>query len=256
MDYLTLYKNLLLKEVFRIKEVYPYTKGNKQVASNIIQRLLKKRLIRRIRHGFYYTVPLELSGRDFQPNPYLIAAKLAKKYFLSHYTALELHGMAQTAIHASYISVVSPRAGFAFKGHRYIFVKNNKSFGIITKKINDTPIFYTDIERTFLECLKTLKYSVSLEVFLKSFDNAKLNFNKMEKYLTLLGSKALYSKAGYVFSLLKNTLDVPKGFLTKLRKKVSKKTYYLESKAKGANKKNKEWNLMVPKNIEELMKVA
>jgi predicted transcriptional regulator of viral defense system len=243
MGYLDLYKNLLQKEVFRVNEIYEYT-NNKQVALNLIQLLLRKKLIRRIKHRFYYTVPLELIDKEFIPNPYLIASKLTKGSLLSHYTALELHGLAQTTIHTSYISVPFNRKSFTFKNHKYIFVKNTNQFGIINKKINDTTVCYTDVERTFLECLKTLKYCISLEVFLKSFDNIRLDFKKIEQYLKLINNKSLYQKTGYILSLLKKDLEVPDELLNKLRKNVSTKTDYLETKTKGLNKKNREWNLM------------
>jgi len=252
MDYLTLYKFLLKKEVFRVREIYDYTK-NKQVASNLIQVLLKKRLIKRIKHGFYYIIPLGME--DAVPNVYLVGSKLVSKSFFSHYTALELHGLSQTSVNISYISISFNKASFTFKNHKYIFIRN-KYFGLTKKKINDATVVYTDLEKTFVDCLRKLKYCVSLEVFLKSFENVKLDFKKIEEYLKKLNNQGLYKKTGYILYLLKEDLGVPEAVIQRLKKKVSQKTYYLENKTKGLNKKNKEWNLMIPKNIEELIKVA
>ena len=256
MGFLDVYKQLLVKDVFRVREVYRYTNNNKQVASNMVQFLLKKNFINRIGHGLYYTIPLEISKKEREPNPYILSSKLSKKCFLSYYTALEIHGFAQSVSNTIYISVSLQKASFTFKSYKYLFIKNTKSFGVINKKMNDTVVYYTDVERTFIDCLNTLKYCISLEVFLKSFDNVKINFHTIEKYLNIVNKKVLYQKAGYVLTLMKTDLGVPEELLKRLKKKVSKRTYYLESKMKGANKKNSDWNLMVPRNIEELIKVA
>src|SRR3989338_1987927 len=129
MGYLDVYKNLLEKEVFRVRELYEYTNNNKQVASNMIQFLLKKNLIKRIGRGLYYSIPLEMREHDREPNPYILSSKLSKKCFLSHYTALEIHGFAQTASTIIYISVPLQKPAFIFKSYKYKFIKNAQSFG-------------------------------------------------------------------------------------------------------------------------------
>jgi len=68
-------------------------------------------------------------------------------------------------------------------------------------------------------------------------------------YLKRFDETALYYKTGFILEYL-DELSPPRDFLNKIKKKVSKKVYYLDKDK--ASKFNGKWNLMIPKNFEEL----
>ena len=116
----------------------------------------------------------------------------------------------------------------------------------------------TDRERTFLDCIRRPEYCGGLEEVLKSVSTFhKLDYGLLEEYLELFGEQSLRQKTGYILSLMENELTVPDGFLQRLRRTVKNKTYYLVPHHKeNSGKYVKEWNIIVPKNIEEVLRFA
>ncbi len=64
----------------------------------------------------------------------------------------------------------------------------------------------------------------------------------------------MYHRTGFILDRLKSELNVPQDILESIKDNLSKRTYYLHPGTKGVYKK--EWNIIVPENITELMKVA
>lgn len=252
-----LYKALYASRIFNTKDVKKYIK-KPQKAFFYTHKLLKKGYIKKIKKGLYAIVPYEVAPdtkNKYQPEPKLIATKLVRPYFLSHHSALELHGIASSVFFQVYISSFKQFKKLSYQGFTYIPVYTKHTFGITKTKYYGVDINVTDLERTFLDCIRQLKYAGGIEEFIKSIMSlSHLNYKKLMFYLKKFNEKSLYIKTGYFLGLLKEEMHVPKHIIEKLKKKVGKKKYYIEKK--GKQKYVRGWNLIVPKNIKELMKVA
>jgi hypothetical protein len=75
---------------------------------------------------------------------------------------------------------------------------------------------------------------------------------KVYNYLTALNRKVLFAKVGWVLSLFRDKWRVDTTLLRRLKTHLSRRTVYLTSHQK-ASKFQKEWNIMVPANIAELL---
>ena len=74
-------------------------------------------------------------------------------------------------------------------------------------------------------------------------------------YLGRFGERSLVQRTGVILSLLKEDLRVPDEFLAGLRNAVGKKVYYLTpGMERGVGRLDKEWNVIVPRNIHEVMR--
>lgn len=219
---------------------------------------MEKKYVKRIKSALYAVVPYEVAPdtKDkFQPEPKLIATKFVTPYFLSHHSALELHGIANSVFFNIYISSTKQFKKLSYQDYVYIPITTKHIFGVQELNYYGIKVKVTDLERTFLDCARQLKYAGGIEEFIKSLMSAThFNHEKLWLYLKKFDEKSLYAKAGYFLELLKEELGVPEKVIKKLRKKRGKKVYYLEKK--GKQKYVKKWNLMVPANIKELMKVA
>lgn len=239
------------REVFRSKDVRSILK-NYWTSAAIIKRLHKKEYIERIKRGLYAIVPLQFIGKEYTPDRILIADSVMRPYFLSHHTALEVHGVAQSYFNTVFISSKKRFQSFEHKGAKFVCVVTKDFFGIEKKLYLHRKVCVSDPERTILDCIRKLDYVGGLEELIKSITTFPLlDYDKLYKYLVKFDENSLFHRTGYLMDILKDDLRVSDRFLHKVRKKLGQRTYYLETGKKGMYVR--EWNIIVPKNIKELI---
>lgn len=242
------YSKLYSKRVINTDDVKEILgEGHRSV--DYINNLRQKGYLDKIRRGVYAVVPPNLVGRDLKPDKFLVAGKLKDDYYLSYHSAMELHGVAQSTYNTVWITTKRPSADFQHKSICYRFVSTQYYFGL--KEINRRGVMLTtsNREKTFLDCLRRIKYSGGLEELIKSFQNfPSLNWEKLLDYLKKFQENSLYQKTGFLLENL--NLSVPEEVTKTIQKRVSKKTYYLDKDRRSSYVGK--WNLMVPDNFEEL----
>lgn len=242
------------REVFRSSDAYKII-PNKKTARQILFRLKNKGFINQIKHGLFAIVPAQMIGKEFTADKILISSKLTEPYFISHHTALEIHGAAQSYFNIAYISTNKIMKPFEFRNISYKFMTTKHMFGIEQVSRGNLKINASDRERTVLDCIRKVEYAGGIEELAKSISAfPNIDYKKLLKYLNLFGEKSLFHRTGFIFDSLKNELSVPQDFLNRIKKNLSARTYYLLPKGKGVYVK--EWNIIAPKNIKEMMKVA
>jgi predicted transcriptional regulator of viral defense system len=250
----SVYFNFYGKEVFRSKEVYKII-SNKKTATKILFRLKNKGFVKQIKRGLFAIVPAQMIGKKFSVDKILLASQLTEPYFISHHTALEVHGVAQSYFNFAYISTNKILKPFDFQDVSYKFITTKYMFGIEQVSRGDLKVSASDRERTILDCIRNISYTGGIEELAKSISAfPDLDYKKMLKYLNLFGEKSLFHRTGFIFGSLKDELNFPDDFLDKIRKKLSARTYYLLPNKKGIY--IKEWNIIAPENIKEMMKIA
>ncbi|GFO97509.1 hypothetical protein ig2599ANME_1713 [groundwater metagenome] len=249
-----IYFSFYEKEVFRSGETYKVT-SNKKTARQVLFRLKLKGYVKQIRRGLFAIVPAQMIGKAFTPDKILIASRLTEPYFLSHHTALEIHGVAQSYLNVAYVSTNKILKPFDFHDISYKFVTTRYLFGVEHILRGSQKISVSDRERTILDCIRNIEYAGGFEELAKSISAfPSINYKKLLKYLVFFNENSLYHRAGFIFGGLKDELNVPDDFLEKVKEKMSARAYYLIPGKKGVY--FKEWNVIAPKNIKELIKVA
>ncbi len=242
------------REVFRSGDVYKVI-SNKKTARQILFRLKNKGYVKQIRRGLFAIVPAQMIGKAFAADKILIASQLAEPYFISHHTALEIHGVAQSYLNVAYISTNKVLKNFDFQDISYKFVTTKYMFGTERNLRGNNRINVSDKERTILDCIRNMDYAGGFEELLKSISAfPAINYKKLLKYMALFDENSLYHRTGFIFDSLKGELDVPINFLENVKGKLGTRAYYLIPGKKGAY--FREWNIIAPKNIKELVKVA
>lgn len=249
-----LYSTLYQKRIITTEDVVKILKELHKSA-DYITNLREKGFLQKIKQGVYAIVPPNMIGNDtYLPDKFLIAAHLKKKYYISHHSALELHGLAESLFNKVYITLLNYSQSFEYKGITYTFVSTKHFFGIERIAYKSVNISISDLEKTVLDCIRNIHFTGGLEELVKSISGIpSLNYEKILDYLEQFNEQILYHKTGFLLECVKD-LSPPKKFLNTLKEHIGKKVYYLDKEKTSAY--NKKWNIMVPKNFLELTKIA
>lgn len=251
--YLELSRNVMmsLAEIARGFENY-------RTARTVASRLVRKGYALRPRQGVYAAIPPEMVGADnYEVDRYILADVIVRpEGALAYHTALELHGVAQSYFNTVRAFTASPKQGFEHQDVEYVFSLPGKIFGTTTIARSNVEVRVTDRERTFLDCLRRLDYCGGPEEFLKSVQGFHmLDFENMKTHLKEFGERGLYQKTGYILTLLKRDFAPPAEFMDYLKKNTGQRANYLLPRAApGSGRLDKEWDIIAPKNIGELMR--
>jgi len=247
-----IYRNFYGKKIFSIDECIKFLNGNYRAALIATKNLVSKKYVKKARRGLYCIIPFEQTEEwlvDFAPDKYLIANNLVEG-FLSHNTALELHGFSDKKINQIFVCSKNKIPDVNVGDMKFYVIKTKHYFGQEEMMYNGVKILVSDKERTVIDCLRNVNYTSSLEDLLDAIITMKeVDFEKLFDYLQKIDEVSLYGRIGYVMDLLKFKLQTPDWFRHKVAKKLSNRTYYLDMTKKGSSRHVKEWKLMVPDSI-------
>lgn len=225
--------------------------GDSHKSVDYITNLREKGYFQKIRKGLYQIVPPNLVGKEIKPDKFLVGSKVREDYYFSYHSALELHGLAQSTYNTVWITTKEQVSPFSYQAINYKFVTTKHFFGFTEINYKGVKIKVSDREKTFLDCVRRIKYAGGLEELMKSLNNVpSLNWDKFVGYLKKFNEKALCQKSGFILEKL--DMRVPDKVLNELKSKVGKKTYYLDKDKSSSFVKK--WNLMIPKKFKELMR--
>ncbi len=157
-----LYFGFYEKEVFRNSDAYELI-PNKKTARQMLFRLKNKGFIRQVRRGLFAIVPAQMIGKEFSIDSILIASQLARPYFISQHTALEIHGVAQSYHNITYIATNKILRPFEFQNISYKIKNTKYMFGIEQIQRGPLEINVSDRERTVLDCIRNIEYAGGIE---------------------------------------------------------------------------------------------
>ena len=248
-----IYSQLYQKRVIRTADVVTIL-GDHHKSSDYITNLRSKGFLQKIKQGVYVIIPPDRVGKRITVDKFLIAGNLKDSYYISHHSALELHGVAESAFNRVYITTKTYSQPLQYQNITYDFISTKHFFGTKEIRYKSLILFVSDIEKTVLDCIRRIKYSGGIEELLKSVSSIpSLNYNKLWEYLIKFDEGALFHKTGFILDSL-NAYSPPIDFMKILQKKISKKVYYLDKDK--SSMLMKKWNVMVPRYYRELMNIV
>lgn len=253
-----IYKDFYEQRVFDFEDVYRRYKKENTVGSLRIMLHNGKTngYIGSIKRGLYYIIPQDFSKKNYVVDKYLVANKLSSTGILAYHSALELHGVAQSIFNRVFILSGEKIANFNFQGTSFVGVRGDCSFGQTTVFREGISVHIADRERLLIDGIDRLKYVGGIEEYLKSIEVLpSVDFQRIIEYLRRYKKQSLYSKVGCILSLFEKKWSFPDDVRKKLKSKIKKKVYYLTN-TENKGQFNKEWNLIVPGNLHQLLAVA
>ncbi len=211
-----------------------------------IKALINKNMLVKLKGGLYATVnPIT---QDIFVSKYEIATSLHSDACVGYHSALEYYGLGNQVFSRVQVLTLKKYDMIEINGLDYEFFKNDYNGGMIDLEKN-SKIRVTDLERTIIDCLNRLDVAGGLEEILSAI--TAINYcdeKKMLLYLSEYGRKFVYKKIGYLFSLIKPSYlsDV---FYKICKENMSQRTDDIRENKNAKAYFDKEWKLIVPKNI-------
>jgi predicted transcriptional regulator of viral defense system len=231
--------------------------GNYMTARKAVIQLVRSGFGVRVYKGLYAAIPPEYHDTGYDVDRYILASRIAgKDGFLAYHSGLEVHGVAQSSFNTVYSISRRRVRPFSFQGIEYKFIQSGHFFGVNDVTRDIVKVRVTDKERTILDCIRRPDLCGGLEEVIKSIEMFRLiNTERLAAHLNSYGEQSLIQRAGFVLSLLKDKMGIPDDFLTGLRLSVSKKLYYLVPRmGRGTGRLDRGWNVIAPRNLDEVMR--
>lgn len=240
------YNELLHKGCFSWEYVCDLA-GNKNTASNIVQRYLSKGLIRRVKRELYVAVHL-VDGCPVA-NQYVIASNITPGSYVSYHSAFSYYGFYSQFLFELYVSSPTKFNSFTFGGFKYCSVDSRTDQGVVTYSDGVT---VTDLERTIIDSIDRFEgIGGGMEELLEclsmvpSVDEGKLQF-----YLDLYGKRVLYQKTGYILEHFKESMKLSSDFFNYCASQVGSSVRYLHNAVRYFDPVfNNRWQLYVPEDL-------
>ena len=199
------------KPIFRLKEVQKILRLNEVSSSNFVRKLANRGVVARLKPGLFILVPFELGKEaEYIGNPLVVAGEImgGKDYFLSHATAMEIHGGVTQPQLVVYVTTLKPRRPITALGVEFRFIHNQKKyfFGIsdhwVTKQ---DKVKVSNLERTIIDGLKQPEYCGGLTEVAKGFwmRHQEVKVNRLISYAIKIGVGAVIRRLGFLLELYK-----------------------------------------------------
>lgn len=146
------------KSIFTLTEAQDVLKGSYAATAALLGQLVRKRWLVRLVGGKYAIVPLEAGLEGIaMANRFVIAREVLSplSYYVSHYSAMELHEMTTQPVSVVYVTVSRQRASQTIATVKYRFVYANPRFFWGFEPMWVTPqeqVQVSNLEKTILDC--------------------------------------------------------------------------------------------------------
>lgn len=244
-----IYNKLAKLRVFSLDDVEKIT-NNKKTAYSLVDRLMKKDMVKKIRNNIYSCVN-PATGQVFA-SKYQIACAVNNSAYISHHTAFEYYGVANQVFYEVYVSSESKFRDFEFEGVNYKYVSSKLNDGVIEPR-NTERVRITDLERTVIDNIKDFSRIGGFEELLNCLEGVSyLEEEMLKKYLDGYNIQALYQKTGYILQHFMKEMHLSEEFIEYCKFKIGKSTRYLLRENVVDSLYNSEWRLIIPEKLFEI----
>jgi predicted transcriptional regulator of viral defense system len=249
------------RPVFRIGDIQRILDTKEVTARDLARKLVDRAVASRLKPGLYILVPFELGKeREYMGNPLVVARELndGADYYLSHGTAMEIHGMVTQPRLVFHVTTLNKRRPITIMGAEFRFLASRKEFffGLtdhwVTKQ---EQVRISDPERTIIDGLRMPEYCGGLTELAKGIWMKKetLNGNKLVAYALRMEIGAVIRRLGYLMELFQ--IGTPKT-REPLRERLTDTVVRLDPLLPAEGKFLHRWRLQLNVTPEELLAVA
>lgn len=194
------------RATFTLADVAGITGLGKTSVRTLVWKLVDRGIASRLKAGVYVLVPFELGReREFLGNPYVAARELAhgKPYYVSHASAMDIHGMVTQPQLVVFVTSPIPMRGRSVLGTEFRFVhcKPADFFGTTEHWVDkQEKVAVSDLERTVIDGLKQPGHCGGVTEVAKGLwmRRSSLRSEKLVDYALRLGVGAVIRRLGYL----------------------------------------------------------
>ena len=212
----------------------------------------------RVKRGLYVSVPLGSAPDSLAVDPLLVGSRFAPDAVLSHHSALELHGLAQSVLWTHTVTTNHNVRRTRFRGVEYMGVKPPKALvaagrqdeHVMTANRSGLDVRVTDLERTVVDALDRLELSGGWEEVMRSLDHVRvLDAEAACDYALLLDQAATAAKLGLFLDVHREELLVEQAVLDRLKAVAPRHVYRIERGTAQSFRTVPRWRLSVPEGL-------
>jgi predicted transcriptional regulator of viral defense system len=249
------------RAVFRLEDVQDITGLSEASARSFARKLVDRGVAARLKPGLYALVPFELGReREYPGNPLVVAREImhGKPYYLSHATAMELHGMTTQPQLVVIVTTPVLRKPVRALGVEFRFVRCQRKhlFGLtehwVTKQ---EQVRVSDLERTIIDGLKQPEHSGGVTEVAKGtwMRRRDVDVTRLVQYARRLGVGAVVRRLGF---LLETYEMAAAPELDRLRRRLTTTYVRLDPVLPAEGKRLHRWRLQLNVAPEELRAVV
>lgn len=247
--------------VFRLEDVRDITGLSETSARSFARKLVDRGVAARLKPGLYVLVPFELGReRQYPGNPLVVAREIVhgEEYYLSHATAMEIHGMTTQPQLVVMVSTPKPRRPVTTLGVEFRFVRCRRKhlFGLtdhwVTKQ---EKVRVSDLERTIIDGLKQPEHCGGLTEVAKGLwmRREDVNADRLVRYAKRIGVGAVVRRLGFLLETYE-LASAPE--LDRLRNALTSTYVRLDPILPAEGKRLRRWRLQLNVDPDELRAVV
>jgi predicted transcriptional regulator of viral defense system len=211
----------------------------------------------RIRRGLYATVPTGAAPDTFEPDPFLVATKLAPDAAIAYHAALQFRGKTYSVWHRFAVLTRTHLRPLRYRGNDFVSVHPPHVFdgqpdlggGIVAEAHAGGTVRATSLERTLVDVLDAPDLAGGWEEVWRSLEMVDyFDLAAVADYALKLRSALTIARVGFFLDQHREALFVEEKHLAGLREKAPRQPRYMDAK-RDAGRLVKPWNLVVPERI-------
>jgi predicted transcriptional regulator of viral defense system len=249
------------RTVFRFEDVREITGLSEVSARSFVRKLVDRGVATRLKPGLYVLVPFELGReRRYPGNPFVVAREImhGEEYYLSHATAMEIHGMTTQPQLIVLVSTPKPRRPVTSLGVEFRFVRCQRRhfFGLAEHWVNkQEKVRVSDLERTIIDGLKQPGHCGGLTEVAKGLWMRREDMvtDRLIQYAGRLGVGAVVRRLGFLLEIYEMAKPPD---LHRLRAGLTATYVRLDPVLPAEGKRLRRWRLQLNIDPEELRAVA
>lgn len=244
------------KVIFTLDDAGEIYGRTRQQTSHFLRDLVNRGVLARIKSGVFLILQMGQESTQLDNWP-IIARVLSGEsdYFISHYSAMRLHGM---TTHPLMNVIVTMSKRIASKKvhnilYQFIYIKPNHFWGLSQIWVTrHERVYVSDLERTLLDGLDRPDLCGGIKEIARGIWNKQkqIDWSKLAQYAKKYHSKAAIKRLGFILESLNLGLDC-----TPLLEKIisSKKDYILlDPNASKFGTYLSRWRIRINMNIDEI----
>ncbi len=195
--------------IFRLKDIQKILALNNANARNFVRKLVGRGIVTRLKPGLFILVPFELGKeREYAGNPLVLARELfnGKNYYLSHGTAMEIHGMVTQPQFVIQVATPKKIRSIHIMGTEFRFIpcKSEWFFGLIHHWVTKhEKVTVSDLERTVIDGLRQPEHCGGVSEVAKGIwmRREALHVGRLIEYALKIDVGAVIRRLGYIMEL-------------------------------------------------------
>jgi predicted transcriptional regulator of viral defense system len=247
--------------VFRFEEFVAAHAGqgkrSRQTSAAVLKHHVAAGNLLHIRRRLYATVPRGVDPKSFEPDPYLVATKIADDAAVAYHAALQFHGKVYSVWNRyHYLSRKRARA-FPFRGVEFVPVqvpaslrsRGNLGEGFLEQPHAGGVVRVATLERTLVDLLNAPDRGGGWEEVWRSLAMVEFfDLDAVIDYTRKLGSAIAAGRVGFYLEQNRERLMVEDRHLRRLQKQAPSQPAYLDRR-RQSGKLISRWNLVVPESV-------